>query len=199
VDGVVVVGGPVTEPQAAALIEKLTRSVPGVADVRVSTWTIEAIDPVQKLVAAQLKAKLPELESAPRPDPRLQAAVTTARKEIRQTVLLLDPEWVGEEPSAVLPAVYTPPPPPGPAQYPTIPPPAVPTEPTPEPVGSELQSQLRELQGRDRRYKSVDVSVADAVVTLTPHPRDQGEAWAFAAEVRKLKEVRKVVLRSGSR
>jgi hypothetical protein len=184
VDRVAVVGGPVPSAAAADRLAEVLRGVPGLADVRVSCWVEAPDDPLKKLVADRLRASAPAPPPAAAPpaaavdtlpDPRPAAQVVVQRAA---GALLLDPAAPRDGRSAR--AV--------PQPYPTIPAPAVPVRPD-----QDVAAAVAVVRGADPRFAGLTAAVRGDAVLIAGRAAD-GDAWDFAAAVRRVPGVGRVVL-----
>jgi hypothetical protein len=208
VDRIAVVGGPVPDAGVAARVEAAVRKVPGLTDVRVSCWVPVADDgQLRKLVGEKLRAEpaepvVPPLAIVPRPspepvpptlpltlaprpteEPQPTGTVTVQRIAAPQGLagLLLDPVAAG----GVLPM-------PAPATaYPAIPAAAVPVVPA---VGPGSVPAVLAALRKDPRFAGLTVELKAGVAVIGGRAAHADDAWEFAAAVRKLPGVERVVL-----
>lgn len=176
-DRVAVVGGGVPDKELTDRVEKAARSVKGLKEVKVECWVASVDDPLTKLVGDRLKDPLPVAPTKPRlppvlsltpPDRRSDGTVTAQRIPATPAGFLLDPR----------PAVSELP-------YPTIAPPAVPTTPV-DPIAT--------AKAREPRFATLTVELKDGTATIGGRAKSQSDAWDFAAHVRKLPGVERVVV-----
>jgi hypothetical protein len=85
-----------------------------------------------------------------------------------------------------------PPPPSGPAQYPTIPPPQVPVA-----AADDLATAVETVRTADNRFAKMKATVVGDVVTIGGTATD-GAAWDFIARVRKVPGVARIRLAPGT-
>lgn len=195
VDRIAVVGGPVPDAAAAARVEAVVRAVPGLAEVRVECWVPAAgEDPLRRLVADRLRGEdRPPLALTPRPapdpsppllalapprppeGPRPTGTVTVQRIAASPALadLLLAPVAAG----GVLPMPTA-----------TVPPPAVPTS-----AAGSLPTVLAALK-RDPRFAGLTIEWRSGTAVIAGRAARDADAWAFAAAVRKLPGVGRVVV-----
>lgn len=198
VDGVAVVGGPVASADEAARVRQLLRVVPGLTDAKVSAWVPAVEDPLKQKVAERLKARdVPTVVASADPRPSGRVVVQRYAPPAAATPLLLEqPAAQGQKPlpsrtDAAYSPVPGPPPaaPDGPPQYPTIPSPAVPTTPM-----DDVESAVEVVKAGDPRFAGLSARVSAGVVTIDGAVTEAEDAWAFAAGVRKVPGVDRVLL-----
>lgn len=200
VDGVAVVGGPVASADESARISQMLRVVPGLSDVKVSTWVPAIEDPLKKKIADRLKGREEptNVNRAVAADPRPNGKVVVQRfaPTLPTVPFLLDPIPQAAKPlaprtdSAYSPIPAPPPPAPdGPPQYPTIPSPAVPVTPK-----QDVASAIEEVRKDQAKFSGLTVKVQAGTVTIDGRVTDPEDAWELAALVRKVPGVDRVVL-----
>jgi osmotically-inducible protein OsmY len=197
VDGVAVVGGPVASRDESDRIGQLLRVVPDLTDVKVSAWVPAVEDPLKKKIAEKFRGvEQPTRAPAADPRPSGQVVVQRAAPAAPAVPLLQDPVARSEKPLpsraasgySPIPAP-APPAPEGPPQYPTIPPTAVPVAPN-----QDVEAAIEDVQRGQTRFAGLTARVRAGVVTIDGTVNDPEDGWAFAAEVRKVPGVDRVVL-----
>ena len=204
VDGVAVVGGPVASADESARIRQLLQVVPGLSDAKVSAWVPAVEDPLKQKIAERLKNRdVPAAASNrvahadPRPNGRVVVQRYTPPAADRPSIpLLLEPISQGRTTlprrtdSAYSPApAPAPPAPDGLPQYPTIPPPAVPVTPK-----EDVATAVEVVRASQTRFEGLTARAQSGVVTIDGTATEPDDAWEFAALVRKVPGVDRVVL-----
>lgn len=200
VDGVAVVGGPVASADESARIGQLLRVVPGLSDVKVSAWVPVVEDPLKRKIADRLNGReQPAAEGrtvAADPRPSGKVVVQRFAPALPPVPFLSDPVPAAAKPlsprtdSAYSPVPAPPPPAPaGPPPYPTIPSPAVPVTPK-----QDVAAAIEDVQKDQPRFAGLTTKVQAGTVTIDGAVTDPEDAWAFAALVRKVPGVDRVVL-----
>ena len=210
------IGGPVPDAAAVPKIEAAARTVPGVLSVRVTGWVTGAEDPLTAAVRKELagppapataKPALPTLVLVPRPDPATttppsalprpaaaepaDGSVTAQRipAAVANGFLLAPVGPNGVDPSAA-PAPY------GAIVYPTIPPQGV-------PVGTLTSGgtavAIDAARTADPRFARLGVELRGGTAVISGLSVRLADAWDFAAAVRKVPGVERVVVGSVSR
>jgi hypothetical protein len=215
VHGSAEVGGPVPRMELAGRIESVLREVPGLVAVKVTVWVPSRQDSLSKLVGQELQgaarnsadraqpvAGAPPLLVLPRAEPESKTAIPlqdqSLTDEARVTVqripasnlvnYLLEPVGPGG-------STITPLPMPSPAEavgrkYPTIPPTAVPAIPT----GRSVSTGFEAIRAADPRFAGLRIELRDGTATIAGTARRTADAWDFAAAVRRVAGVERVVI-----
>lgn len=202
-DRVAVVGGPVPDEALPARVEQVLRTVPGLAEVKVSCWVTPADDPLKDLVGKRLHAKAPPPAPAepftppplgirnPAPTPVATLPRTDeakARPTGTVTVQRVVPFAFLLEPVTSTGAAITPLPMPAPTGYPTIPPTTLPVDP------AALDPLLAEARAKEPRFAGLVVSVKGGTAVISGRAASDRDAWEFARLVRRAGGVDRVVV-----
>lgn len=191
------VGGPVPDLGAIPKIETAAKTVAGLLSVRVTGWVTAGEDPLKAAVRKELAATpgLPSLVLVPRPEsapttprsalPRAaekpDAAVTAQRIPAANGFLLAPVGPTGADPQA-----------PPAALYPTIPPPAVPVVPVGTLTSGGTAAGIDAARAADPRFARLTVDLRGGTAVIAGRSVD---AWDFAAAVRKVPGVERVVVK----
>jgi hypothetical protein len=223
-DGVVLVTGGVPDAETAARIETVLTKVPGVSVVRVSTWPATAPDPLAKAVVDRMAGTPPPvpMESKIEPmlavNPVLPGKVATGvpalpagtgaapRPADTVTVQRIDPPpadgllrqpVVANTGSTKLPPNFdVPPPPSGPAGYPTIRATRVPVAPVAAGGGADVALSLLAIRKSEPRFADLVAEVRGGSAVVTGTAPSRADAEAFAAEVEKIRGIDRVTVGS---
>lgn len=204
IDGVAVIGGPVPDDNLLPVIEQVAQSVSGVRSVKVSVWTQPnaTTDPLIGRVGDSIASRPRKAEPSARPTtPVLSLPTETVRSEApTSSPILLDPvvntTVARNDRNSIVPGA-TPPP------YPNIPPTNLPTKPIPEnsewsvfPASrstDEIDPSITRLQ-QSAKYAHLTVNVRNGVATVGGNANNRADVWDFAASVRELPSVQRVVI-----
>lgn len=171
-DGVAVIGGAVPSAGAIDDLKRIAARVPGVQLARVNCWSSE---PEEDAVQAAVRSKL-NGEAVP---------PTVARGP---SLPLVAPVLAGRSAYSPVPPP-APPAPAGPPQFPTIPAPRVPVTP-----GQDVAAAVEAVRQADGRFAALTLSVQAGTVLIGGSSESGVEAWEFAAAVRRVPGVDKVIV-----
>ncbi len=209
VDGVAVIGGPLSSSAESEHLNQILKVVPGLSAVKLSVWIPEIEDPLRKQIADRLNGVTPQRPvSIPTPitpipnrlvskEPATAAKVRIERYEppVPMMALLLDPKPNAITRPKVIDSAYSPLPAPipaapaGPPQYPTIPPPAVPVVP-----GQDLDSAIEAVRKGDARFRDLTTQHQAGMITVGGSVTEFDDVWEFIRQVRKVPGVDRVVM-----
>lgn len=205
-DGVAVVGGPVPSLDVRPRLEAVVSTVEGIRRVKLTIWVPAPanVDPLVTRVGEQM-APTRRTEPKPASPPPVLLSVPTDGGRTADTAARTPEKLPGlsdpvvsvttsdRRPAAGVPGSQPPP-------YPPIPATNLPTEPVPEggwqsvPVRSDLFDKSVAEVKRNPKFGGLRVEVANGVATVSGTAARHADAWDFAAEVRNLPTVQRVVV-----
>ncbi len=207
-DGVAVIGGPVPSLDVRPRLEAVVSTIEGIRRVKLTVWVPAPanVDPLVTRVGEQM-APPRRTEAKPASPPPVLLSVpteggrtadTAARvKDAERLPGLSDPvvsvTTSDRRPAAGVPGSQPPP-------YPPIPATNLPTEPVPEggwqsvPARTDPYDKVSAELKRNAKFAGLRVEVANGVATVTGTAARHADAWDFAAEVRNLPGVQRVVV-----
>lgn len=208
-DGVAVVGGPVPTLDVRPRLEAAVSTVEGVRRVKLTVWVPAPanVDPLVTRVGEQISPSPRRVEPKPTSAPPVLLSVpteggrtadTAARAKDAERLPGLSDPVVSTTTSDRRPMVAVPgsqPPP-----YPTIPATNLPTEPVPEGGWQSVPARpdpfdhsVAEMK-RNPKYNGLRVEVSSGTAVVKGTAARHADAWEFAAEVRNLPGVQRVVV-----
>lgn len=208
-DGVAVIGGPVPSLDVRPRLEAVVSTVEGVRRVKLTVWVPAPanVDPLVTRVGEQIAPPTRKTEPKPASPPPVllsvpseggRSADTAARvKDTERLPGLSDPvvsvTTSDRRPVTAVPGSQPP-------SYPPIPATNLPTEPVPEggwqsvPARSDAFDKTVAEVKRNPKFGGLRVEVANGVATITGTAARHADTWDFAAEVRNLPNVQRVVV-----